>query len=89
ELLLRVGINGIPTARLFKCRYNCRLNASDILRDCCCCRPAGAWTTVACAPSLLFRTSRCQPLGRGPLRVVLKALIPLVVIISYLKRVWK
>ncbi|KAJ9598565.1 hypothetical protein L9F63_010751, partial [Diploptera punctata] len=21
---------------------NCRLNASDILRDCCCCRPAGA-----------------------------------------------
>ncbi|KAJ9578333.1 hypothetical protein L9F63_005451, partial [Diploptera punctata] len=21
---------------------NCRLNALDILRDCCCCRPAGA-----------------------------------------------
>ncbi|KAJ9574782.1 hypothetical protein L9F63_008046, partial [Diploptera punctata] len=25
---------------------NCRLNASDILRDCCCCRPAGAMCTT-------------------------------------------
>ncbi|KAJ9577843.1 hypothetical protein L9F63_025299, partial [Diploptera punctata] len=39
---------------------NCRLNASDILRDCCCCRPAGAWRITKVNASLL---EECAPPG--------------------------
>ncbi|KAJ9586353.1 hypothetical protein L9F63_019998, partial [Diploptera punctata] len=39
---------------------NCRLNASDILRDCCCCRPAGAWRITKVHASLL---EECAPPG--------------------------